>query len=171
MTVLDAQPLELATRLRPIATRLTLLLRREAPATELSHQQATVLATIAQSGPSRVTALAAATHVRQPSMTALLNRLEASGWVRRTPDPTDQRALLVELTDLGRTLVADAAASRVAVLADRLGGLTAEEVAAIARALPALERLVADPPPAAQNGHSEGSDRSARSGHPSGVVG
>jgi DNA-binding MarR family transcriptional regulator len=36
------------------------------------------------------------------AMTSRLDRLEASGHVRRLPDPDDRRAVLVELTDKGR---------------------------------------------------------------------
>lgn len=36
------------------------------------------------------------------AMTSRLDRLEASGYVRRLPDPEDRRGLLVELTDEGR---------------------------------------------------------------------
>jgi DNA-binding MarR family transcriptional regulator len=36
------------------------------------------------------------------AMTSRLDRLEASGFVRRLPDPADRRGVLVELTDEGR---------------------------------------------------------------------
>jgi MarR family transcriptional regulator, transcriptional regulator for hemolysin len=40
--------------------------------------------------------------VRQPAMAALLDRLEATGLIGRTPSPSDRRASLVDLTDRGR---------------------------------------------------------------------
>jgi DNA-binding MarR family transcriptional regulator len=36
------------------------------------------------------------------AMTSRLDRLEASGYIRRLPDPGDRRGVLVELTDEGR---------------------------------------------------------------------
>jgi DNA-binding MarR family transcriptional regulator len=42
--------------------------------------------------------------VHPTSVTNTVDRLEADGLVRRVPHPTDRRALLVELTDAGRTL-------------------------------------------------------------------
>ena len=37
-------------------------------------------------------------------MTLTLDRLEAAGWVRRSPDPADGRRVVVELTGRGRSL-------------------------------------------------------------------
>jgi DNA-binding MarR family transcriptional regulator len=38
------------------------------------------------------------------SITGILHRVEARGWVARTPDPNDRRAVGLQLTDAGRTL-------------------------------------------------------------------
>jgi DNA-binding MarR family transcriptional regulator len=38
------------------------------------------------------------------SITGILQRIEARGWVRRLPDPHDRRAIGLELTDAGRAL-------------------------------------------------------------------
>lgn len=45
-------------------------------------------------GPAR---LAEALHLSRPATTALLDRLEAAGHVRRRPDPSDRRRTIVEL--------------------------------------------------------------------------
>ena len=39
-------------------------------------------------------------------MVDLVDRLEASGWVQRRPDPDDRRARLVDLTPKGRKALA-----------------------------------------------------------------
>ncbi len=46
--------------------------------------------------------LAAALHVSRPTVTAMLQRMERDGMVRRAPDETDQRISRVYLTDEGR---------------------------------------------------------------------
>ena len=60
-----------------------------------------VLADLERDGATRVTDLAAAQRVAQPTMTALVQRVEGEGWVRRSADPGDKRATLVTITDAG----------------------------------------------------------------------
>ncbi|HLZ64911.1 MAG TPA: MarR family transcriptional regulator [Aliidongia sp.] len=50
------------------------------------------------------------------TLTPLLKRLEASGRIRRTRDPADERQVRVTLTDAGRALRAEAAAVPPALL-------------------------------------------------------
>ncbi|MGN6693088.1 MAG: MarR family winged helix-turn-helix transcriptional regulator [Aquihabitans sp.] len=52
--------------------------------------------------------------LHQASITNLVDRLEQQGLVRRVPHPTDRRTTLAELTDDGRTTVADATKAVVA---------------------------------------------------------
>ena len=43
--------------------------------------------------------------VDRPRYRELIDELEESGYVRREPDPTDRRAKLIRLTDVGRETV------------------------------------------------------------------
>ena len=88
-----------------------------------------------------MTWLASSEHVAQPTMTVLVDRLERNGLVDRRPDPTDRRAVLVEITDSGRELLAQLSAARTTVVADALGTLDSADRESLTAALPALERL------------------------------
>jgi DNA-binding MarR family transcriptional regulator len=50
---------------------------------------------------ARLTDLALGAGVTKPSMSALVDALERAGYVERTPDPDDQRAQRIRLTDRG----------------------------------------------------------------------
>jgi DNA-binding MarR family transcriptional regulator len=108
---------------------------------ELSLTAASVLAALRDAGPQRITALADAEAVAQPSMTTLVSRLERDGLVERTSDPTDARAVLVRITDHGQERLEARRGVRTARLEERLQALEPEDRAAIAAALPALDRL------------------------------
>jgi DNA-binding MarR family transcriptional regulator len=92
-------------------------------------------------GPLRVSALAEREGTTQPGMTALVNRLAASGYVRRIADPTDGRATLVQLTEAGERALADRRATRASAMRDHLQALPPEHRQALAAALPAIDYL------------------------------
>jgi DNA-binding MarR family transcriptional regulator len=91
----------------------------------------------------RITDLAAAERVAQPSMTGLVGRLEQEGFVRRTRDAGDARVVRVVLTDAGRDELAAVRSSRAAVLQERIDNLDENARAALAAAMPALDQLLA----------------------------
>jgi DNA-binding MarR family transcriptional regulator len=67
-----------------------------------SLTSSTVLALLADEGPARISVLAAASGVTQPSMTELVGRLQREGLVTRFTDPQDARATVVDITASGR---------------------------------------------------------------------
>jgi DNA-binding MarR family transcriptional regulator len=108
---------------------------------ELSRTATSVLALLRDTGPRRVTDLATAEAVAQPTMTTLVGRLERNGFVERHADPTDARAVLVSLTDDGREALRRQGRERATVLAARLAELDDADRDALRAALPALEHL------------------------------
>lgn len=56
----------------------------------------------------RMVELGEALLVQPPSLSATLDRMEKAGLIRRTPDPDDLRSRRVELTELGRSVLAAA---------------------------------------------------------------
>jgi DNA-binding MarR family transcriptional regulator len=75
-------------------------------------------------------------------MTAHVQRLESGGWARRRPDPSDARAVLVDITPAGRAVLEDIRTRRARVVAPDLDRLTAAERATLAEAVKILQRVV-----------------------------
>ena len=124
--------------LEALVVRLSgLTARREG----FSRTAAATLTRLAGSAPTRLTELAAAEGVSQPSMSSLVARLVDQGLVHRGRDPQDARVVLLSLTPDGEALVAQRRADRTARLDRALSDLSPDDVARIAAAVPALNRL------------------------------
>lgn len=74
----------------------------------------------------RASDLARGAGMSPQSMAELLDELELLGYVRRDPDPTDRRAKLVSMTDLGRESL-DAGARAIAGLESDITRILGEE--------------------------------------------
>lgn len=127
-------------RLAMVTGRLNRRLRSASG--QLSHGLLSALATISKQGPVRLAELSQLESVSAPSTTRLVAELEAKGLVYREPDPEDGRAVLISITAQGETAVAVARAARAAMIAELFAGLEPGEVAAIAAAVPALEKAM-----------------------------
>jgi DNA-binding MarR family transcriptional regulator len=68
-------------------------------------------------GAQRAGAIAAASAVKRPTMSAMLNALRDNGWIVDEADPDDGRAISVALTPAGRERLARFEADLVAYLA------------------------------------------------------
>jgi DNA-binding MarR family transcriptional regulator len=109
---------------------------------ELSRTAASVLATLRDTGPRRITELADREGLAQPTVTTLVGRMERDGLVERRPDPGDARAVLVHLPADGLTRLNEMRAAREVLLQARLQTLTAAEREVLAAALPVLDKLM-----------------------------
>ncbi|UIJ57642.1 MarR family transcriptional regulator [Amycolatopsis acidiphila] len=121
--------------------RLLRSLRRASANTHISPTQLIVIAQLMEHGPLRVGELADRVPCSQPTATTCVAGLEAGGYVRREPDPTDGRATKVTVTDAGRQVLLSMAHSEAATLTERLDVLPAEEVALVLAATPVLRAL------------------------------
>ena len=112
----------------------------------LSLTAALALGRLNEEGPIRLTTLAAAEGIAQPSMTQLIQRLERQGLATRINDPEDGRAALVNITDTGRALLDDRRRDRRDRLAELLMALSPEDEATLTLAmhvaLPIIHRLI-----------------------------
>lgn len=92
-------------RLLQIADLFQKDMARAFEGTGLTPARVHLLWMLQHAGPSTQRALAQLLEVSPRNITGLVDALEGSGHVRRTPHPTDRRAVLVELTaDAARTM-------------------------------------------------------------------
>lgn len=75
-------------------------------ASGLSPLEWRVLASLSGNPPLRISALAAMVLAKQPTVTKLVDRMAAAGWVHRGQDAHDRRQCLVHLTAAGQHKVA-----------------------------------------------------------------
>lgn len=142
----DAEIDELAASLRLSVTRLARLLRQQDPA-GLSPAVATALGTIWREGPITPSRLAAVERVTPPTVTRLVDKLEARGLVERIADPSDGRVCRVAVTDAGAAEIESIRARRTEWLTQRLGELPAADVRRLRAVTEVLEHLVGPPDP------------------------
>ncbi len=139
---------ELAEGLHRTLSKLFSILRRgdanPDAAGDLTLAQLSILVTLLNQGPIRMTELAAHERVRTPTTTVAIRRLEKLGLVKRTKDPSDLRAVLVEITPKGHAEHQEALAHRRAQLANMLSQLSPEDLETLEAALGPLGRLAGD---------------------------
>jgi DNA-binding MarR family transcriptional regulator len=145
MVETEPQVGELAGELQRVLSKLFSVLRRGDPnrtdASDLTLAQLSILLTLLDLGPIRMTELAAHERVRTPTTTVAIRRLEKLGLVKRSRDPSDLRAVLVDITPKGLSQHREALAARRAQLARLLAKLSPEDMETLTKALAPLERL------------------------------
>jgi len=144
MVSTDTQVSEVAGELQRVLSKVMAVLRhtgKTATAGDLTLAQLSILLTLLDQGPMRMTELAAHERVRTPTTTVAIRRLERIGLVKRSRDASDLRAVLVEITPEGLAQHRESLASRQAHLAQLLSKLDENELAALTKALAPLERI------------------------------
>jgi DNA-binding MarR family transcriptional regulator len=124
----------------------------------LSLTIAAALIRLERDGPIRLTTLATAVGLAQPSTTVLVQRLEAQGLASRVGDPGDGRVRLIAITDAGRELLAERRRARDARVAEMLTALPEQDVQALGEAmrtaLPIVRRMLLAAMPRTTSGGS-----------------
>lgn len=99
------QLVDLASELQRVLAKLITVVRRgdtnSGSRPDLTLAQVSILLTLLDTGPIRMTELASRERVRTPTTTVAIRRLEKLGLVKRSRDPSDMRAVLVEVTPQG----------------------------------------------------------------------
>ena len=102
------------------------------------------LAQVVRHGPMRMSDLAGRERITAPTLSRVIAGLVEHGYVERGADPQDARAAVVTATTAGEELVQGLRSRRTEELAARLGRLSADDLAALLAAAPALRRLLVE---------------------------
>lgn len=131
----------LATRLHFAAIHLLRRLRHADDDLGLRAADLSALTTLVNHGAMTLGELAAAEQVRPPTVSRLVQRLEADGYVVRRRSTEDGRVTRVRHTTKGWTTLEQAAAGRATALADALDDLDPDDVATLERGVELIEAL------------------------------
>ncbi|QCB52124.1 MULTISPECIES: MarR family winged helix-turn-helix transcriptional regulator [unclassified Rhodococcus (in: high G+C Gram-positive bacteria)] len=108
-----------------------------------SRYELLTLLTFTKNGALPMAKASARLQVHPTSVTNAVDRLEAAGYVRRTPHPSDRRTTLVEITEEGRTLAVDATEKLNEQVFSK-PGLSKERLTSLVRILAELRRTAGD---------------------------
>jgi DNA-binding MarR family transcriptional regulator len=103
-----------------------------------------------------MTDLAAHERVRTPTTTVAIRRLEKIGLVKRSRDPSDLRAVLVDITPRGLAVHRESLSNRISALVALLSQLSQPELDSLTKALAPLEHLAASESVASTAGAANG---------------
>jgi DNA-binding MarR family transcriptional regulator len=135
-----------AAELAQAMTRLRARLRSESAPEEMpwTWSQLSTLARIVAEGPTTVSSLAQAEHVRRQSMAETLEALRDLGLIVAEQDPDDRRKTLISASAEGRTLLTNMPAAREAWLAEAMRRLLRPEERAVLRQAAEIMNQIAD---------------------------
>lgn len=119
--------LEVFDRLLEIALLIQEDLARSFAATDLTVPRTHLLWELHRLGPSTQNTLATALKVSPRNITGLVDALEASSYVARTPHPNDRRAIVVALTDRGTQTMVRMEHERSQIAAELVADLDAAQ--------------------------------------------
>ena len=131
----------LANELRLSIHRMTRRMRQQQPEDDLTLTQISALAIIWREGPITAGELAQREQVRPPSITRVVDGLEAARMVVRKDNPADGRQVLVEITPDGRVRMESYVEAREAWLSQQLRDLSAKDQEILHRASSILNDL------------------------------
>jgi DNA-binding MarR family transcriptional regulator len=100
------------------------------------------LATVERHGPLTLGELATREQVAPPTITKVVEKLEAAGLLSRQGDPSDRRVTRVSVTSKGTRQLQTYRMRRTEWLTARLNELRPDELERLVDALPVLERII-----------------------------
>jgi DNA-binding MarR family transcriptional regulator len=133
---------ELADRLHSTAIHLLRQVRVQDAAAGLAPARLSALSVLVFGGAMSLNALAKAEQVRPPTMSRIVDALEAEGLIRRTVNPQDRRAVVLEATEKGTAILWQGRKRRVKFLARHLSRLNDAERTKIDDAIKAINKAM-----------------------------
>lgn len=115
-------------RLMGLALHLADLMDQGVAANGLTRARAGVIWHLYRHGPAFQRELSQALGVTPRNVTGLVDALEATGFVARSPHPTDRRATVVSLTNQGQSAAAVMQAGRDRFAAELFGHISSSDV-------------------------------------------
>jgi DNA-binding MarR family transcriptional regulator len=134
---------ERVARLRAAIGRLARQLNVTSTVEGLTPSQSSVLGLVALRGPLGLAELTELEGLNPTMLSRVVRKLDETGLIRRLSDPTDLRAVRVEITEAGSLVHERVRALRSQVLSQCLDQLPPATVDQLSTALPALEALAA----------------------------
>jgi DNA-binding MarR family transcriptional regulator len=135
-------PEAMAESLHSAAIHLLRKLRRADSASGLNAPRLSALSVIVFGGPLTLGQLAAAEQVRPPTMTRIVQALEAKGLVKKVANPEDRRTIHLSATMKGKRVMVEARERRVRSLAKQVGQLSREEQRTVRAAIGLMEGII-----------------------------
>lgn len=111
----------------------------------LTHPQYLVLLALWERDPRTVTDLSHTLQLDKATLSPLLKRLEASGYITRQRNSADERALDIRLSDSGRALRAEAERIPVTIMSQL--GMTPDQLSSLRGTLTSLSTASDNPQP------------------------
>jgi DNA-binding MarR family transcriptional regulator len=133
---------ELADRLHSTAIHLLRQVRVQDAATGIAPARLSALSVLVFGGPISLNGLASAEQVRPPTMSRIVDALEAEGLVRRRTNEQDRRAVVIEATEKGAAILRQGRKRRVQFLARHLSRLSEAERRQIENAVQAIRKAI-----------------------------
>jgi DNA-binding MarR family transcriptional regulator len=137
---------ELADRLHSAAIHLLRQVRVQDVASGLAPARLSALSVLVFGGAMSLNELARAEQVRPPTMSRIVDALESENLIRRTVNPQDRRAVVLEATEKGTAILWQGRKRRVKFLAKHISRLSEQERRQIDDAVKAIQKAMVRQP-------------------------
>ncbi len=131
-----------ADQLHSAAVHLLRWLRRTDAASGLNVPRLSALSVIVFGGPVTLGNLAEAEQVRPPTMTRIVNALEAQGLITKKRNESDLRTIHISATVRGKKMLIEGRNRRIRSLANRISSLDVSEQETLQKAVSIMKKMV-----------------------------